>query len=388
MKYELSSGDLFGCFMLWEEGWMINRLLDHLKAFPSSTPILMLIMIPFLALTEHDGIKFVNKVADEPIPRDGERVHKIRNQMKSLGAKGIRFDEYSKETNDLLVGMSGAFKSHKGFLSKLSNAIQPDVGVYYYKYMPIGSTYSIARYMLDRESARDMLDNGIETARDIGFEFGKAGAFFHALAEQLFPEKGVIRYSEFVTQSNDVHLDGLLKPLASQGINDPAAFFFLTDLMMQINAIFALSDAGFFTRRLVLKYMTAALFNGLKSVRSFTRYAHGEKCSVAFSEDTVRRVDAVFSRATAKKVEKLEPLRHALVHYDFSAFPSTGRGERGQVDDALVQAVRCQMDMQVEGFEQFLIDAGQEVVANIIELTRFPGYRQVLDPDWQATLSC
>ena len=58
--------------------------------------------------------------------------------MKSLGARGIRFDEYSKETNELLTAMSQSFKGHRGPFSKLANALQPDMGIYYYKDMPIG----------------------------------------------------------------------------------------------------------------------------------------------------------------------------------------------------------------------------------------------------------
>ena len=381
MQKGFTAGDSFSCILLWEEGWMIHRYLEHHKLYPDSTPILALIMIPFLALSEHDGIEYVNRTFDVHIPRDSERVHKVRNQMKSLGARGIRFDEYSKETNELLTAMSQSFKGHRGPFSKLANALQPDMGIYYYKDMPIGTTYSIARYLFDSESAHNMRNDYSEVVGSFGCELGESGAFLYAFAEQLFADEGVKSFSEFATASNDVHLANLIKPLDDQGVDDPAVFFMLTDLMLQINAVLALLDAGLFTRRLFIKYMVATLFHGWKSVRSFTGYTLGEKCPVTFKRETIIRIGKMFPQLISKKIEKIEPLRHALVHYDFSPFSDVALGDDGHPDDVLICAVNHQMGMGIEEFEGFLFESSRAVSTRIAEITGFPKYNPRLDPD-------
>lgn len=381
MQRDLAAGDLFSVTLLWEEGWMIHRFLEHNKLYPASMPILALTMIPFLALSEHDGIEYVNKAFDAKIPRDSERVHKVRNQMKSLGAKGIRFDEYSKETNELLSAMSRSFKGHRGLFSRLANALQPDMGIYYYRGMPIATTYTMARYLFDSESASHMLDDHSGVVGSLGYELGESGAFFYAFAEQLFPDEGVTSFSEFVTASNDVHLANLTKPLFGQGVDDSAVFFFLTDLMLQINAVLALFDAGMFTRRLFMKYMLATLFHGWKSVGAFTGYVLGDKYPVAFKRETVIRIGQVFPRSMSKKIEKAEPLRHAFVHYDYSAFSDTTFDGGEFPDDVLIRAIERQMGMELEEFEVFLFESGAAVSASIANITAFPEYNPLLNPD-------
>ncbi len=44
-----------------EEGRMFSMLVDHAERFPEASPYLMLTILPFCAITVHDGVIFARK---------------------------------------------------------------------------------------------------------------------------------------------------------------------------------------------------------------------------------------------------------------------------------------------------------------------------------------
>ena len=111
--------------------------------------------------------------------------------------------------------------------------------------------------------------------------------------------------------------------------------------------------------------------------------AHSEN---AFPADTVKTIDRVYPRAIAKAVLKAGPLRHALVHYDFSHFLSAECAEGKHPDEMLVKAIAEKMDMKPPDYERFLFEASTEVSGSIAAITEFPCYNPYLDPGCQGDL--
>ena len=40
---------------------MFHKVIEHSRRYPEATPLLMLSILPFLALTVHDSVRFVRK---------------------------------------------------------------------------------------------------------------------------------------------------------------------------------------------------------------------------------------------------------------------------------------------------------------------------------------
>lgn len=380
-RVAITPRDRYSFLVLWEEGCLFHRILNHLDIFPDSSSVLYLAVLPYCALIEHDSIKFINSKLGGCLPYEGERINKLRNLSKSLCSKGLSFEEYTDEVNYLLGVSSRYFKNHKGSFSFLANAIQPDVGVYYYKGLPICSTYTSARYLAEKKPADIFGGEGVASAKNLGYDVGQSAAFLYCFSEKLFPGKGEFTSREFVTKSNDFHLSNLLTPLALKEVDNAAVFFLLTDLLFQINSAISLLDCGVFTRRLWIKFATVNLFHGLKSIRSFLNHSFSSDCPFNFPRETLIQCGGIFPKDISKVIIKSENLRHALVHYDFEKIPSRIISEEAHADYILIESVRETLGMTIEEYEAFLTYACSEVSGRIICLTGFPRYNKAKDPD-------
>lgn len=55
----------------------VCRLIHSRRDYPEATPLLMLSILPFLALTVHDSVRFVRKYFDATVPLDSNAVNRL-----------------------------------------------------------------------------------------------------------------------------------------------------------------------------------------------------------------------------------------------------------------------------------------------------------------------
>lgn len=63
MTINSSNNEADACSILLfvDEGRMFHKVIEHSRRYPEATPLLMLSILPFLALTVHDSVRFVRK---------------------------------------------------------------------------------------------------------------------------------------------------------------------------------------------------------------------------------------------------------------------------------------------------------------------------------------
>lgn len=99
MTINSSNNEADACSILLfvDEGRMFHKVIEHSRRYPEATPLLMLSILPFLALTVHDSVRFVRKYFDATVPLDSNAVNRLRNASKALSSKGLHIEEYALE---------------------------------------------------------------------------------------------------------------------------------------------------------------------------------------------------------------------------------------------------------------------------------------------------
>lgn len=300
-----------------EEGRMFNLLVDHTERFPETSPYLMLSILPFCAITVHDGVRFARKYFGSSIPSDTEDINRLRNRIKSLSASGLSFKDYSDETVTVVTELSSLMKNHTGLLGPILNTIQPETSIAYYDSLPILASYVFARYVEKKHETGSPLLNE-EEYRQIGIDIGKAAAINCKVAESIGLTAESCAAERFNAVSRDLHFPKLLAPLANKGIRNEACFFMLSELLTQINSVEALHRSGFLSDLLYLKFQSAALLTTVRNMKSFANAAISSPAKFGCTTDSIKLLSsAITPREMRKAIEKTADLRNALVHYDF-----------------------------------------------------------------------
>lgn len=165
----MQTEDSCSLLLFAEEGRMFNLLVDHTERFPETSPYLMLSILPFCAITVHDGVRFARKYFGSSIPSDTEDINRLRNRIKSLSASGLSFKDYSDETVTVVTELSSLMKNHTGLLGPILNTIQPETSIAYYDSLPILASYVFARYVEKKHETGSSLLNE-EEYRQIGID--------------------------------------------------------------------------------------------------------------------------------------------------------------------------------------------------------------------------
>ena len=177
----LTVRDSFSCLLLEEEGLFFQRLLYHLEHYPKVNGVIGLIEVPFAALICHDALPFVNKKFGVGLREDYDEVTRIRHQMKSFDPKFFSFEDYSRDVESILDDLNHQMKNHTGPFAPVINALQTDIGIYYYRAVPICATYSVSYYVAPKNKLITS-----EKAMMTGFETGQAAAFLYCLAGEHY----------------------------------------------------------------------------------------------------------------------------------------------------------------------------------------------------------
>ena len=149
MTINSSNNEADACSILLfvDEGRMFHKVIEHSRRYPEATPLLMLSILPFLALTVHDSVRFVRKYFDATGPLDSNAVNRLRNASKALSSKGLHIEEYALEAKAITSTLTASAKNHSGLFGDLLNAMQPDIAIVYCNGLPVSTSYNVARYV-------------------------------------------------------------------------------------------------------------------------------------------------------------------------------------------------------------------------------------------------
>lgn len=354
-----------------EEGRMFNLLVDHVERFPEASPFLMLTILPFCAITVHDGARFARKYFGSSIPSDTEDINRLRNRTKSLSANGLSFKDYSDETATLVAELSSLMKNHTGQLGPILNAIQPETSIVYYDGLPILALYVHARYVEKKRGTGSPLLSE-EEYRQIGIDIGKAAAINCVVAKSTGLIAESCKAEEFNAESRDLYFPKLLAPLANKGIRNEACFFMLSELLTQINSVEALRGSGFFSDLLYLKFQSAAMVTAVRSMKSFVNTAMSSPAEFGCTADSIKLLSSTIPRKTRKAIEKTADLRNAFVHYDFPSL--VGKKEcNGEPPLAILEkGIQKTVGASIEEHYAILQDSAACLSRNITEAIELP----------------
>lgn len=354
-----------------EEGRMFNLIVDHADRFPEQSPHLMLAILPFCAITVHDGVRFARKHFDSSLPFDSEDINRLRNRTKSLSENGLSFRDYSEKTVVLVAELSSYMKNHTGLLGPILNAIQPDTSIVYHDGLPILASYVHARYVEKRHGESSLLP-GRDESHQIGFDIGKAASINCKVAESAGLKADNCKAEKFTTVSRDLHFSRLLAPLASKEIRNEACFFMLSELLTQINSVEALHRSGFFSDLLYLKFQSAALLTAVRSMKSFVNSAISSPAEFGCTEDGIKLLSLAIPRKTRKAIEKAESLRHAFIHYDFLTLVGKRECRDKPPLAILEEGIQKTMGFSTKEYYATLQDAATCVSKRIAEIIELP----------------
>lgn len=303
-----------------EDGRMFYKLLDHRDRYPESTPDLMLTILPFCALAAHDSVRFVKKYFDHDFELDSAVVNRLRNASKSLSAKGSTVEDYTFMTNSVTRGLSSSTKKATGLFGPLINSLTPDMGICTHGDRPVCTTFITARYI--SQAYGGALDPvwSEECEKQLGFDLGVAASAAFYTVKLLTPELHTLTAKEFETCHVDCHYSDMFLPLKKQGIDNAACFFMLAEFLVQLNAVFALSENEMFDDVLRMKYGTAVLLALDGSISRFANCVMPKPSEYGFTADGALVLSTLVPKEVRKRVRASKDLRNAFVHYDFLDF--------------------------------------------------------------------
>ena len=376
MKMHISKKDSFSFQMLIDEGLFFRRLLWHQQRYPVNSANLMIVALPFMAVIEHDSKPFAERLCGENLPCEDERLAQVRHLTKGLDSSRMRFEDYSNHAHRVISALGNSMRANKGIIAPLLNGIQPDVGITYYEKMPVYGTYSAAHlFTKDSPAILDMNDG--QYAKEIGYSVGVSAALQYVLAGYFFQGESYYAVEEYRAQSNDRKFSKLCVPLVDCAEDAAGVFFLLSELMMQLNAVDSLLKAGFFEMSVWIKFQTIALYQTYKSVGILSGYLR--RCAGrSKTPEFLRNLDGMLSRESKKAMNRIRPLRNALIHYDFSEvnYPKMGEpeGPWALLEAAVFQSTGHSLPEYIE----FLVGVGLNYRQGLARLLSFPRFNSVL----------
>jgi len=370
----LTSGDLISIELIKEAGLFFCRLMNHQRNYPESAATLSLVAMPYIVVIEHDAIPYLNKSFNTNLKQVDTRLSLIRHLTKTLSSGHLDYREYSIQAAAILQQLQSHFKSHKGILAPMLNAFQPDVGVCFYRGMPVYATYTVA-HLLSAGGRGIILDDEGRYPREIGYAAGTAAAFLYSFAKSCIKDEAAFDAPEFVVTANDYHFDRISSTIAARCFGDKILFFFLTDLLIQLQSAKALYLGKLFGSLLWLKFATINLFNVCEAVKAFSSYARGNN-GKQYPQDFLDDISLLVSRDERKKIEKTKRLRNSMIHYDFKPEMMSNAANRTTPDGLIEASINALMHMSTDEYLHFLDSTIEAIAKRISNLISFPLYSE------------
>lgn len=370
-RVEITAADAICLELLVEEGIFVQRIMHQHNNYPNSSSILALIVIPFLALIEHDSVPYLEKKFGLQLPRESFDLARIRHKTKSIDSRYLNYREYSKEAARIIEANRENFRK-KGIARMLPSSLVKDVGISYFDGLPIYSTLSVANYLDDKCGL--LWNNSKEYCGSVGYSAGSTCALHYCLAEQLIQDRHVFESHEFVVTANDYVYTSLVGDGIKEQTNDECAFFFLSDQLLRLSSIEALRKGGFLENILWIKLATVYLFHAYRAIESFIGFAYQPTPNLFYSRSFLALCSNIFSRAEKKKLKKMKKLRNAFVHYDFEDLIDAALSDSRDFVFLLNSVLESRVEMGLTQYESFLSDLLNNATIALREVTRFPEY--------------
>ena len=248
-----------------------------------------------------------------------------------------------------------------------------DIGISYFEGLPVCSTHLLS-YRFGRSITSTNQDEESRYFLDYGYRVGSTGAILYDLAERTVSDKAHFSARPFAVTANDFTYVKLIDPLASKGVKDEIAFFFVSEMLTQIGSVEALRRAGFIDGLLWVKLSTYCLLHAERALGSFSAFVHDEANAALYSDDFVSELSSIFTRTERKVIRSTRKLRNAFVHYDFKTLADgleLHNANLWEITDAIVLRA---VGMSREEYERFLLSVSMSAVERLSKLVCFPLY--------------
>lgn len=353
---------------------MFHKVIEHSRRYPEATPLLMLSILPFLALTVHDSVRFVRKYFDATVPLDSNAVNRLRNASKALSSKGLHIEEYALEAKAITSTLTASAKNHSGLFGDLLNAMQPDIAIVYCNGLPVSTSYNVARYVGRADGGlKGVLANPDVVSR-LGFDIGQAASVNYYTVAQLGIEESSLVSNKFEAESLDLHFSDLLIPLSCKGISNIACFFMLSDILTQLNSITVLRSSGFFSDALQMKFATTVLLAACRSISKFSRCVKPKPDRHECTSEGAEILSTMIPKSMRKEIERTSDLRNAFVHYDFSKLLDSKLGKCHDAGTILEMAIQSSVQKSVEEYLAWIVGTVDDLSKVISTLIELPAY--------------
>ena len=170
----------------------------------------------------------------------------------------------------------------------------------------------------------------------------------------------------------DCHYSDMLLPLKKQGIDNAACFFMLAEFLVQLNAVFALSENEMFDDVLRMKYGTAVLLALDGSISRFANCVMPKSSEYGFTADGALVLSTLVPKEVRKRVRASKDLRNAFVHYDFSGLLGMQACKGKSADELLIEATRKTVKMDPGDYLCWLDESMTMMAKRIDDLISLP----------------
>lgn len=367
----VDSRDRFSLLMMIEDGRFLQNIREYFITCPKDAPIVTLVACPYLALIEHDFIRFARSKLGVSHPFEWTTITEIRHRTKYLrSAKGSDwYERYAEECRSTSNILQLGVKKHGGFLDPSMNRVQPDTAIFYAHGLPIGTVHTIALNLgfSDSVVSKSALE---EYSLKLGYEIGLSGALLNETvrATGFYADSNTLGHLEI--SRKDARQSSLLVSIRGEAAEEaqiPIAFF-CSNLLCNLCLACTLLKSGIAPRRVFYKMMIVNLCHGNQSIKSLLSYAHRPANQGLLSARLLEDLGLVFPRGSRKLIEKLRPMRNALVHYDFRQFPESGALGGEHADYAFINVLKRLAGMTLGEFDEFLLESTTHACALLSDL--------------------
>lgn len=109
-RVEITAADAICLELLVEEGVFVQRIMYQHNNYPDSSNILSLIVMPFLALIEHDSVPYLEERFGFQLPKESSDLARIRHKTKSIDSRCLNYRKYSEEASAIIKSNRDNFR--------------------------------------------------------------------------------------------------------------------------------------------------------------------------------------------------------------------------------------------------------------------------------------
>lgn len=366
----LTGSDALCTELLIEEGVFARRLLRHSELYKEQTANLVLLVLPLLAMIEHDAVIYINRKWGLALDPEDQKITDIRHHRKFLDGQ-ISYEEVKKRALGTLKDSTRYFNGSR--IWRYLGRSKPDVGLAYYQGIPIGSTFSILNNVCGAFSLpKTARDDGGATA--LGIEMGKSASVLVALADEYRSEEPRRTVPLFDIAANDHYFEEIFSQFGSEMSADRGAYCFLVDIMTTINLINSLYRGKMLDDLLFIKFITINMQHVFCAIKGLEREVRTSSDGEVYSDNFKKLLSGLIERDDKKKLDRVRPLRNAFIHYDFEKILGDYESKNLRLEVVLDRAVNVCLGIDLNSYINWICLLAEETSRRIADLLKFPRY--------------